>query len=186
MTLFIRLQIFPAGKKTVQTVKDYNGPRESAGIVDHALQTLEAAGVPINIPELNSQKLFDTLCGTGKICAIAFLPHIYDSSAKDRNAYIGTIADAAKTLRGTPMSFFWSEAGAQLNIENALGINNAYPTLAVISMEKKVFVVQKVSWNQKNIKNFLSGVISGRYVLTQIYFIFHYFSLFLFDYGFHF
>lgn len=164
----------------MQAVKDYNGPRESAGIVDHALQTLEAAGVPIKIPELNSQKLFDTLCGTGKICAIAFLPHIYDSSAKDRNAYIGTIADAAKTLRGTPMSFFWSEAGAQLNIENALGINNAYPTLAVISMERKVFVVQKVSWNQKNIKNFLSGVMSGRYVLTFLSIISHYFLSFLF------
>ena len=164
----------------MQAVKDYNGPRESAGIVDHALQTLEAAGVPINIPELNSQKLFDTLCGTGKICAIAFLPHIYDSSAKVRNAYISTIADAAKTVRGSPMSFFWSEAGAQLNIENALGINNAYPTLAVISMEKKVFVVQKVSWNQKNIKNFLSGVISGRYVHSFLSIISHYFLSFLF------
>ena len=145
-------------------MKDYNGPRETSGIVDHALQTLEAAGVPIHIPELNSQTTFDSLCGTGKICAVAFLPHIYDSSAKDRNAYIGNIADAAKTLRGTPMSFFWVEAGSQSNLENALGINNAYPTLAVISIEKKVFVVQKVSWNAKNIKNFLSGVIAGRYV----------------------
>ena len=136
--------------------------------MDHALQTLEAAGVPIHIPELNSQALFDSLCGAGKICAVGFLPHIYDSSAKNRNAYIGTIADAAKTLRGTPMSFFWSEAGSQLQLESILGINNAYPTLAVISVEKKAFVVQKVSWNPKNIKNFLSGVIAGRYVRVTV------------------
>ena len=164
-------------------MKDYNGPRESAGIVDHALQTLEAAGVPIHIPELNSQTLFDTLCGAGKICAVAFLPHIYDSSAKDRNAYIGNIADAAKTLRGTPMSFFWSEAGSQLQLESILGINNAYPTLAVISVEKKAFVVQKVSWNPKNIKNFLSGVIAGRYVHILVHcivIILHYMYFFFF------
>ena len=152
--------------------------------MDHALQTLEAAGVPIHIPELNTQTLFDTLCGTGKICAVAFLPHIYDSSAKNRNAYIGTIADAAKTLRGTPMSFFWSEAGSQNQLENVLGINNAYPTLAVISIEKKVFVVQKVSWNPKNIKNFLSGVIAGRYVrvIVRTILCFISFFCFLFNY----
>lgn len=150
----------------MKSVKEYNGPRESAGIVDHAFQTLEAAGVPMNIPQLTSQKALDDACGVGKICAIIFLPHIYDSSAKTREAYIGTIAEAAKSVRGTPFSFFWSEGGAQESLEGSLNINSAYPTLSVLSLDKKVFAVQKVSWSAKNVKAFLNGIISGRCVQT--------------------
>jgi protein disulfide-isomerase A6 len=146
----------------VKSVKEYNGPRESAGIVDHAFQTLEAAGVPLNIPQLTSQKELDSACAVGKICAIIFLPHIYDSSATTRQAYISTIAEAAKAVRGTPFSFFWSEGGAQEALESSLNINNAYPTLSVLSLEKRVFAVQKVSWSAKNVKAFLNGIISGR------------------------
>ena len=163
-------QIFQAGKKTSKSVKDYNGPREQLGIVDHALQLLEASGIPIKIPQLTSQKALDSSCGPSsggsggesKICVIVFVPHIYDSDVKSRNQYIDTIADVAKSFRGTPISFFWSEGGAQETLESSLQINNAYPTLAVLSVEKKVFAVQKVSWSAKNAKAFLNGVISGR------------------------
>ena len=148
----------------MQSVKDYNGPRESAGIVDHALQTLEATGAPMKINELTSQSILNDACVVGKICAVAFLPHIYDSSAKTRNAYIATISDVAKSFRGSPLTFFWVEGGAQENLENGLQINNAYPTMAVFSLDRKVFAVQKVSWSGKNVGAFLNGVISGRYV----------------------
>ena len=164
----------------MNSVKEYNGPRESAGIVDHAFQTLEAAGVPLNIPQLTSQKALDSACGVGKICAIIFLPHIYDSSAKIREAYISTIAEAAKSVRGTPFSFFWSEGGAQESLEGSLNINNAYPTLSVLSIEKKVFAVQKVSWSAKNVKAFLNGIISGRHVQNPPYrtvFTFYYYMI---------
>lgn len=154
----------------MKSVKDYQGPRESAGIVDFALQTLEASGIPINIPELTSQADLNNACGVasgsgdsgGKICVILFVPHIYDSSAKFRQSYIDTIADVSKSFRGTPFSFLWSEGGSQEELEKTLNINNNYPTLAVLSLEKKVYAVQKVSWSSKNAKSFLNGVVSGR------------------------
>eukprot|EP00596_Hydrurales_sp_CCMP1899_P005398 CAMPEP_0119038054 /NCGR_PEP_ID=MMETSP1177-20130426/6737_1 /TAXON_ID=2985 /ORGANISM="Ochromonas sp, Strain CCMP1899" /LENGTH=432 /DNA_ID=CAMNT_0007000125 /DNA_START=189 /DNA_END=1487 /DNA_ORIENTATION=- len=159
------IKMFQAGKKTPKSVKDYNGPRESAGIVDHALKTLDEAGVPPNIPQLTSQKVLNEQCGEngdggGKICVIMFLPHIYDSNSKQRQIYIDTLVKIASTFRGT-FSFLWSEGTAHQGIEDALQINNVYPTLAVMSAVKSVYAVQRVSWSDKNIKAFLNGVISG-------------------------
>ena len=51
---------------------------------------------------------------SAKICAILFVPHILDSGASTRNGYIETLAEVAKGFRGKPVSFAWSEAGAQV------------------------------------------------------------------------
>ena len=67
----------------------------------------------------------------------------------------------AKGLRGAPFAFVWSEGGAQEELEKALDINYAYPTVAVLSASKKVFAVQRVSWSLKNIKSFLNGITTG-------------------------
>lgn len=159
------IKMFPAGPKGKAV--DYNGPREAAGIVQHALQTLDSAGVPPVIPQITSPAIFNDVCGqSGKICAIMFVPHIYDSSAKARNGYLDTIADIAKSLRGQPIAFAWSEGTAQVDLETALDINFVYPTIALLSVERKVYAVQKVSWSAKNVKTFINGVLSGRCVAT--------------------
>ena len=73
----------------------------------------------MNIPQLTSQKVLDSSCGLGsgdiggKICVILFLPHIYDSTSKDRQMYIDMIANLATQFRNTPFSFLWSEGGKQ-------------------------------------------------------------------------
>ena len=159
------IKVFSAGKKTSKSVQDYNGPREAPGIVEHALNGLEAAGVPPNIPQITSQTVLEDTCLGGdaaKICVIMFVPHIYDSSAKDRERYLATLAEVAKGFRSAPLSFLWSEGTAQPALEQALDINFAFPTVAVVSMAKKVYAVQKVSWSTKNVKSFISGVVSGR------------------------
>jgi len=92
---------------------------------------------------------------------VLFLPHILDSGAASRNQYLETYAEIAKDFRKMPFSFAWSEANAQSELESVLTINNNYPTLAVLSAEKKVYAVPKVSWNAKNIKAFLNGVLAG-------------------------
>ena len=47
---FPTIKLFSAGKK--KKAKDYQGPREAAGIVDYALSSLDAAGVPPSITEV--------------------------------------------------------------------------------------------------------------------------------------
>jgi hypothetical protein len=61
-----------------------------------------------------------------------------------------------------PFSFIWTEGTAQQSLENVLSINGNYPNIAVVSMEKNVFAVPKMSWSKKNIQAFLNGVLSGR------------------------
>ena len=123
------------------------------------------AGVPPNTPQVVSQTVFDDSCtssDSAKICVVMFVPHIYDSSAKDRQNYINTLGEVAKSFRGSAFSFAWSEGGAQEELEKVLEINYAYPTVAVLSTGKKVFKVHKGSWSLKNVKSFLQGVLSGR------------------------
>ena len=154
--------------------------------MDFSLQTLEASGVPINIPQLISQDILSSACGVGsgdsggKICVILFVPHIYDSTAKYRQNYIDTISEVSKSFRSAPFSFLWSEGGNHIELENILNINSAYPTLAVLSLEKKVFALQKLSWSSKNAKAFLNGVISGRYDVFYLFICYHFFFNFIY------
>ncbi len=142
-------------------VKDYNGARESDGIVQYALQALESSGAPVTLHQLVSNDVFGDSCLKSKLCAVLFVPHILDSGAAGRNKYLETFAEIAQDFRKMPFSFAWSEATAQGELESVLSINGNYPTLAVLSPDKKVFAVPKVSWSVKNIKAFLTGVLSG-------------------------
>jgi protein disulfide-isomerase A6 len=155
------IKVFTAGPKN--KAKDYNGPREATGIVQYALKSLDEAGVPPTITQVTSSNVFDDMCGQkGKICAVLFVPHIYDSSAKERNRYIDQLGEIAKATRGKPLAFGWSEGTAQEALEKALDINFAYPTLALVSTERKVYAVQRVSWSVKNAVAFIEGVMSGK------------------------
>lgn len=156
------IKLFPAGPKADPV--DYQGPREADAIIEYALSTLDAAGGPVPINQLTNPESFDESCsgkGSAKLCVILFLPHILDSGAKGRNDYLSMFQDIAKTFRKMPFTFLWSEGTAQPELEQSLAINGNFPTVAVLSLEKNVFAVPKVSWNKKNIQSFLNGVLSG-------------------------
>jgi protein disulfide-isomerase A6 len=154
------LKVFPGGPKS--KAKNYNGPREKDGIVDYARNTLGNTFVaPVELQQLVSQDVFQSTCGSTKLCAVLFLPHILDSGASGRNAYLDTFKEIAAEFRKMPFSFTWAEAGAQPELEAALEINGNFPTMAVLSVDKKAFVVPKVSWSKKNLQAFMQGVLSG-------------------------
>ena len=152
------IKVFPAGPKSKP--EDYNGPRDADGIVEFALKTLDASGAPIEVKEITSQSGYEQICSS-KLCAVLFVPHILDSGAAGRNAYLETFAEIAKNFRKMPFSFGWIEANSQSALESVLNINGNFPTVVVISVEKKAFAVPKVSWSKKNIESFMNGVLSG-------------------------
>jgi len=39
---------------------------------------------------------------------VVFLPHIYESNKKERDAYIQTMKDAATEYKGRPLSYMWA------------------------------------------------------------------------------
>lgn len=156
---FPTIKVFTAGPKGEPV--DYNGPREAAGIIDYAVQSLESANVPISVDQLLSQSGYDEAAGRSKILGVLFLPHILDSGAEKRNKYVEVLAEVAKQFRKMPFTWIWTEAHAQPGLESALNINENYPTLALISVEKNVFSTPKLSWSYDNIKSFVQNTLSG-------------------------
>ena len=153
------IKVFRGGAKGKAV--DYNGPREADGIVQYALQTLEDSGVPPKINQVTNPAAFNELCEQkGRICVLLFVPHIYDSNAKQRNDYIQVFTDVSKSFRGKPLLFGWSEGGAQPALESAVEVNGAYPTVALMSIDRGVYSVMRVSWSDKNVKSFINGVLS--------------------------
>jgi len=153
------IKLFKAGPKG--SPEPYNGPREASGIVSYALKSLDDAGVPIVINQLVSKNVFEDTCSvSGRICVVMFVPHILDTGAKKRDEYLSFFSEISKEFRGKPFNFIWSEGQSQSDLEKAMDIS-FYPTIAVLSTEKKIFTVLKLSWNKKNIMSFLSGSLSG-------------------------
>ncbi len=162
---FPTIKLFPAGPKSAP--QDYNGAREADAIVDFALSTMEASGAPVPINQLVNSNGFNDACAgqSAKLCVILFLPHILDTGAAGRQEHLTMFQEIATGFRKMPFSFIWTEGAAQQSLEDALSINNNYPNIAVVSLEKGVFAVPKMSWSKKNIQAFLNGVLSGRYVV---------------------
>lgn len=166
------IKVFGADKK--KKAKDYQGPREAAGIVSYVQQQLDQAGVPPSTPQLTSDAVFqDTCTGSQKLCVIMFVPHLLDSQAKGRNEHLELLGALAKTMRSSPFQFAWSEGGAQSKLEDMMGLTFGFPAMVVVSAEKKVFAVQRGSWSKKNLVTFLNNVISGRLVLSLSVYLLH-------------
>lgn len=159
------IKLFGAGSKKGKRPVDYNQAREVDAIVDFALSTLEeaenASPRPVSITQLVDQEGFESTCGKSKLCAVLFLPHILDTGAEGRHEYLRTFTEIAQEVAKLPFAFVWVEANAQPDLENTLSINGNFPTLAVLSVDKKVYAVPKISWTRKNMSAFLSGVLSG-------------------------
>jgi protein disulfide-isomerase A6 len=158
------IKVFPGGPKTSSSAQDYQGGRSTAQIVQYALAEVDRTGIPKEIPELTSQELLQEKCsGANKLCVLVALPHILDSGASGRNKYRETLAQVAKSFRGTPFDFLWFEGGnAQTELESALEFTFGYPAVAAMSLEKMVFAVQRGSFNEKAIGKFLNSIINGR------------------------
>ena len=151
-----------SGYPTLKTFKggnpsnplDYNGPREADDIVTHMSNM---AGPP-PVKEVTSQSSFDSKCDVeGRVCVVAFLPHILDSGAAAREAYIAELRSVAKRLFGARVAVFWSEGGSQPALEGAAGVAaTGYPTAAVYSAAKGLAAPFRGSWDVRKLEKFAS------------------------------
>lgn len=66
----------PGGGKTDDSATDYNGERSADALIawSQAKFTEYGGKVEVEIPELVSQDIFDSICGSKSRCAIAVLP----------------------------------------------------------------------------------------------------------------
>ncbi|CAK9009930.1 Protein disulfide-isomerase A6 [Durusdinium trenchii] len=110
---------------------DYPMERSADAIVSWSLAEFERAGgkVSMDVAELTSQEEFDQVCEGGK-CVIAFLPHLLDTGAGQRQALIDVLEDAQRGARH--LGFGWVEAGAQVEWEAAYGLEFGFPAVLLL------------------------------------------------------
>jgi protein disulfide-isomerase A6 len=102
------IKYFEYGKKSSPSAaKPYEQGRDQQSIVSFAKDLLEKSDIEPELHELVSKKVYENNCSGTKICVLAFMPNIYDSSAKERNEYMETYMKVAKKQQKNPMEFFW-------------------------------------------------------------------------------
>jgi protein disulfide-isomerase A6 len=166
---FPQIKLFPSGPKSQNLMEDFNGNRDSVGIVEWALEK-KAQYKPVQkVEQLVDQATFDKYCTNLRgICFIAFLPHIYDSSASERESYISIFQELAKSNRANPVTFIWAQGGDYYNFEESLALGSGYPALVGLSVNKMKYATLAGSFNQKNIESFVRSLIGGKQPLFNL------------------
>ena len=132
------IKIFSPGKGSSKKTEEYQGPRDTSGIVQYALDKLEQFGyVPETKQLINSEILKEECEDKTGICIIAFLPHIAESSAKERNKYLDIIKDIKKANRGKPINYLWAQGGDHFDFEEKLHLSFGYPAVIAVNYKKK-------------------------------------------------
>ncbi|KAI8438085.1 hypothetical protein MSG28_010727 [Choristoneura fumiferana] len=156
------IKLFPSGKKSSDSVEDYNGGRTSGDIVTFALEKL-AENVPapevVQIVDPESMKA----CSDKPLCVVSVLPHILDCNAACRNDYITTLTRLGDKYKSKMWGWVWSEAGSQPSLEEALELGGfGYPAMAVVNAKKLKFSTLRGSFSETGINEFLRDLSFGR------------------------
>ncbi|MCQ2817503.1 MAG: thioredoxin domain-containing protein [archaeon] len=165
------LKIFKPGKENKSDAKaeDYQGPRETAGIVSYALEKLDQYGYAPTAQQLiNNDILKETCMDKNGICIISFLPHIADSNANERNKYIEQIQTASKNSRGKPIYFLWAQGGDFFNLEDQLHLSFGYPAVIALNYSKKKYAVCRRAFSAENLKDFIVNIFLGKEPLSNL------------------
>ena len=162
------IKVFAPGKGD-KKVEEYQGPRDTSGIVQYALNKLEQFGyVPETKQLINSEILKDECESRVGICVIAFLPHIADSSAKERNKYLDIIKEARKSNRGKPIYYLWAQGGDYFDFEDKLHLSFGYPAVIAVNYKKKMYSVCRSSFSKEHLVDFISNLLNGKEHLSKL------------------
>ncbi|XP_040283399.1 protein disulfide-isomerase A6 [Bufo bufo] len=156
---FPTIKIFQKGESPV----DYEGGRTKADIVARALDMFSANAPPPEILEVLNEDVVKKTCEEHQLCIVAVLPHILDTGASGRNAYLDVMLKMADKYKKKMWGWLWTEAGAQLDLETSLGIGGfGYPAMAAVNARKMKFALLKGSFSEQGINEFLRELSFGR------------------------
>jgi protein disulfide-isomerase A6 len=163
------IKIFGPGIGTKKPVEDYQGPRDASGIVSYALEKLEKSAYVPETKQLINEDILKSECeGKTGICIIVFLPHIADSSVKERNRYLDIIKEVKKNSRGKPIYYLWAQGGDQFDLEDKLHLSFGYPAVIAVHYKKKMFAIYRSSFSKENLINFESKLLNGKEHLNNL------------------
>ncbi|XP_012869009.1 PREDICTED: protein disulfide-isomerase A6 [Dipodomys ordii] len=156
---FPTIKIFQKGESPV----DYDGGRTRSDIVSRALDLFSDNAPPPELLEIINEDVAKKTCDEHQLCVVAVLPHILDTGASGRNSYLEVLLKLADKYKKKMWGWLWTEAGAQYELENALGIGGfGYPAMAAINARKMKFALLKGSFSEQGINEFLRELSFGR------------------------
>ena len=148
--------------------EDYSGGRDAASIVAFATEKWSKFAPPPEVKELTEQFILEKHCSgsdsapSRQICSFVFLPHILDSKAEGRNAYLDILSKAAKQYKGLSYGYLWIEGGKQKPLEDVFGVGGfGYPAAVLYSPKKHVYAVLKAGFDYKHFVDFIDGIRHG-------------------------
>jgi protein disulfide-isomerase A6 len=157
------IKFFAPGKKSSDSVSDYDGGRIANDIVTWSLEKL-AENVPApEVVEIIDKNVFKEACDQKPLCVVALLPHILDCLSECRNNYINILKELGEKYKKKMWGWVWSEAGAQLELESALDVGGfGYPAMAVINARKMKYSILRGAFSRDGINEFLRDLSYGR------------------------
>uniref|UniRef100_UPI0030131F04 Protein disulfide-isomerase A6 n=1 Tax=Homo sapiens TaxID=9606 RepID=UPI0030131F04 len=118
---------------------------------------------PPELLEIINEDIAKRTCEEHQLCVVAVLPHILDTGAAGRNSYLEVLLKLADKYKKKMWGWLWTEAGAQSELETALGIGGfGYPAMAAINARKMKFALLKGSFSEQGINEFLRELSFGR------------------------
>ncbi|KAB1267270.1 Protein disulfide-isomerase A6 [Camelus dromedarius] len=156
---FPTIKIFQKGESPV----DYDGGRTRSDIVSRALDLFSDNAPPPELLEIINEDVAKKTCEEHQLCVVAILPHILDTGAAGRNSYLEVLLKLADKYKKKMWGWLWTEAGAQSELESALGIGGfGYPAMAAVNARKMKFALLKGSFSEQGINEFLRELSFGR------------------------
>ncbi|XP_068626208.1 protein disulfide-isomerase A6 homolog [Battus philenor] len=156
------IKLFPSGKKSSDSVEDYNGGRTSSDIVAYALEKLAENIAPPEIVQVVNEEVMKA-CSEKPLCVVSILPHILDCNAACRNEYISILTRLGDKYKSKMWGWVWTEAGEQPALEEALELGGfGYPAMSVVNAKKLKFSTLRGSFSETGINEFLRDLSFGR------------------------
>ncbi|KAL7042052.1 hypothetical protein ACKWTF_000999 [Chironomus riparius] len=157
------IKYFPAGKKDRSSAEEYDGGRQSSGIVEWALSRFVENIPAPEVYELTSEDAAKKACENKPLCVVSILPNIYDCQADCRNGYIKMLAEQADKFKQKQWGWLWAEGGSQLAVEDALDIGGfGYPAMAAVNYKKMKYSILRGAFSKDGIYEFLRDLSFGR------------------------
>lgn len=162
------IKFFPAGRKDASSAEDYTGGRTSGDIVAWAEQKLLENVEPPEVKQLLGDESF-TACTEKQLCTVAFLPHILDSGAAERNKYIGVLKAMAEKYKSRPFGWLWTEGAIQTKLEAAVDVGGfGYPALVTFNARKLKYAPLRGAYSLEGVDEFLRALTVGRGGTTSL------------------
>ncbi|CAH1773742.1 unnamed protein product [Owenia fusiformis] len=142
---------------------EYDGGRTASDIVSWGLNKAAENVPPPEIVQITKESDLTDACEDHQLCIISILPNILDCQSKCRNDYINILKSMGDKYKKKMWGYVWAEGGAQMDLEQALGIGGfGYPAMAAVNSRKLKYSLLRGSFSETGINEFLRELAFGK------------------------